>query len=195
MTLRVPDHDDRAAAIRAAALDVFAKHGFRRTSMAMIAEAVGLSRPALYQYFDNREDVFRAVIADAYDAAADRALAALETRDSLAEALATYLQRAIADGYHELSTLAFRDEILEASDTVASAEAAAGLARMHAGLRARLVATGATDDLVRQAMPLLTLAPGGLKSDEPDIATLRRRLDDLAASVAALIEGSPEGPT
>jgi len=39
--------------------DVFAEHGFRRTSMAMIAEAVGLSRPALYQYFDNREDVFR----------------------------------------------------------------------------------------------------------------------------------------
>ena len=93
-----------------------------------------------------------------------------------------------ADGYHELSTLAHRDEILQASDTVASAEAAAGLARMHAGLRTRLAATGATADVVNRAMPLLTLAPGGLKSDEPDTATLRQRLDDLAASVAALIE-------
>lgn len=156
--------------------------------MAMIAEAVGLSRPALYQYFDNREDVFRAVIADAYGAAADRALGALEDHETLVAALSAYLQRAIADGYDELSALSHRDEILEAQDTVANAEAAAGLARMHDGLRARLVATGADPDLVARAMALLTLAPGGLKSDEPDTATLRRRLDDLAASVAALIE-------
>lgn len=188
MAFLEPAPDDRAAAIRAAALDVFAQHGYRRTSMAMIAEAVDLSRPALYQYFDNREDVFRAVIADAYDAAADRALAALEEHEDLATALATYLQRAIGDGYHELSTLAHRDEILEASGTVASAEASAALARMRTGLRARLTATGSAPDLVARAMALLTLAPGGLKSDEPDSVTLRQRLDDLAAAVTALIE-------
>lgn len=191
-TSPAPTADDRAADIRAAALGVFAEHGFRRTSMAMIAEAVGVSRPALYQYFDNREDVFRAVIADAYNAAADRALEALQEHEHLATALDVFLQRAHADGYHELSMLKHRDEILEASGSVASGEAAAGVARMHAGLRARLLATGASRDLVESAVTLLALAPGGLKSDEPDSSTLRERLRDLAEAVAALIEASPQ---
>lgn len=186
-----PTHtsDDRAADIRAAALGVFAEHGYRRTSMAMIAEAVGVSRPALYQYYENREDVFRAVIADAYNSAADRALEALEQHEHLATALDGFLQRAHADGYHELSMLKHRDEILEASGAVASSEAAAGIARMHAGLRTRLAAEGASRDLAERAVTLLALAPGGLKSDKPDSATVRERLHDLAAAVAALIEG------
>lgn len=160
--------------------------------MAMIAEAVGMSRPALYQYFDNREDVFRAVIADAYDAAADRALAALQEHEHLASALYVFLQRAHADGYHQLSMLKHRDEILEASGSIASAEAAAGITRMHAGLRARLLATRASRDLVERVVILLALAPGGLKSDEPDSSTLRERLRDLAEAAAALIESSPQ---
>lgn len=37
---------------------VFAKHGFHRTRVELITEAAGCSRPAFYQYFSSKEDVF-----------------------------------------------------------------------------------------------------------------------------------------
>ena len=53
------DREQRVDQIRRAAIPVFASQGFKRTSMADLAEAAGVSRPALYQYFDNRADLFR----------------------------------------------------------------------------------------------------------------------------------------
>ncbi|MFE4667993.1 TetR/AcrR family transcriptional regulator [Streptomyces sp. NPDC056716] len=47
--------------IAGAAVAVFARHGFAHTSMDLIAQAAGVSRPALYQYFRNKHDVFAAV--------------------------------------------------------------------------------------------------------------------------------------
>lgn len=44
--------------ISKAAFEIFAEHGFRKTSMRLIAERAGMSRPALYQYFQSKEDVF-----------------------------------------------------------------------------------------------------------------------------------------
>ncbi|MEV4218479.1 helix-turn-helix domain-containing protein [Nonomuraea sp. NPDC049725] len=47
--------------IVAAALGVFVRHGYRRTSMDLIARAARMSRPAVYQYFGGKEELFRAV--------------------------------------------------------------------------------------------------------------------------------------
>ena len=51
----------RREAILDAAFERFARYGYRRTSLGDIAEAAGVSRPALYHYFKNREDVFGAL--------------------------------------------------------------------------------------------------------------------------------------
>lgn len=52
----------RARAKQHAVLDVaaavFAQYGFKRTTMNDIAEAAGISRPALYLMFDNKEHLF-----------------------------------------------------------------------------------------------------------------------------------------
>ncbi len=48
-------------AILDAAFGRFARYGYRRTSLGDVAQAAGLSRPALYHYFRNKEDVFRAL--------------------------------------------------------------------------------------------------------------------------------------
>jgi len=49
------------SAILDEAFALFARQGYRRTSFGDIATAVGLSRPAIYHYFKNKEEVFRAV--------------------------------------------------------------------------------------------------------------------------------------
>ena len=69
--------DEKRNAILDAALGKFAAYGFARTAMADIAEAAGMSRPALYQHFANKEDIFRAMLARILDDAADKAIAAL----------------------------------------------------------------------------------------------------------------------
>ena len=48
--------------IVAAACKVFAKYGFRRVTMAELAEAAQMSRPALYLEFESKEDIFKAVV-------------------------------------------------------------------------------------------------------------------------------------
>ena len=67
--------EEKREAVFEAASEVFSRYGFRRTSMNDIAEAAGISRPALYLMFDNKEDLFRQLANDrqtkAIDAAAD----------------------------------------------------------------------------------------------------------------------------
>lgn len=49
-----------------AALPVFIRYGFRKTSMADIAQAAGISRASLYLAFNNKEQLFRAGSARAH---------------------------------------------------------------------------------------------------------------------------------
>jgi AcrR family transcriptional regulator len=51
---------DRRRAILEAAFKTFVAYGFKRTTMADIAAGAGISRPALYLQFKNKNDIFRA---------------------------------------------------------------------------------------------------------------------------------------
>jgi AcrR family transcriptional regulator len=50
--------DDKKSKILAAARSVFLSYGFKRVNMNDIAEAAGVSRPALYVLFKNKEEIF-----------------------------------------------------------------------------------------------------------------------------------------
>lgn len=56
--------DHRRSAILRAASALFAREGFRGTSMAMLADAVGFSKPALYHYFATKESILAAILLD-----------------------------------------------------------------------------------------------------------------------------------
>ncbi len=64
MTLKqtATDASLRRDRIIAAATDVFLRYGHARTTMGDVAEAAGISRPALYLVFPRKEDIFAAVI-------------------------------------------------------------------------------------------------------------------------------------
>jgi AcrR family transcriptional regulator len=47
--------------VLAAALDVFLRYGYKRVTMNDIAEAAGISRPALYLVFESKEEIFKRV--------------------------------------------------------------------------------------------------------------------------------------
>ena len=50
--------EDKKSRILAAARSVFLSYGFKRVNMNDIAEAAGMSRPALYVLFKNKEEIF-----------------------------------------------------------------------------------------------------------------------------------------
>lgn len=57
-----PQFDSNRSAIMQTALLLFGEKGFDGTSMDMIARELGYSKATLYQYFDNKEDLFAAVM-------------------------------------------------------------------------------------------------------------------------------------
>ncbi len=66
---------------------VFLRFGFARATMGDIAQAAGMSRPALYLIFCSKEEVFEAVVAHWIEESLARIAAGLATRSTLGEKL------------------------------------------------------------------------------------------------------------
>ncbi len=52
------DHEERKENILRTALEVFSKEGYHNSNLSLIAEASGISRPTVYQYFHNKDEVY-----------------------------------------------------------------------------------------------------------------------------------------
>lgn len=85
--LTTSDADTRRAAIMAAAFEVFASYGFRRTSMEDIARKAGVSRALLYQHFSNKEDIIRSLVQRYFDGVIAQVRITLETPAPLPDVL------------------------------------------------------------------------------------------------------------
>ncbi|MGH8998053.1 MAG: TetR/AcrR family transcriptional regulator [Acidimicrobiia bacterium] len=58
------DHDDKAAAMLAAAGRVFAERGVEGATMADVAREAGFSKAGLYHYFDSKDHLLRSLLVD-----------------------------------------------------------------------------------------------------------------------------------
>jgi AcrR family transcriptional regulator len=63
--------DKNTEKVVAAATQVFRRYGYRRATMGELAEAAGMSRPALYLVFPSKEEIFTAVMARTFSAMLD----------------------------------------------------------------------------------------------------------------------------
>ncbi len=166
-----------------AALAKFSAYGFARTSMNDIAEAAAMSRPALYQHFGNKEDVFQAMLARLLGEAADNALTSLASEPTLEAQLDGFLQRWYGDLTQQVRKTEHGDDLMEAKasyakpvfDTINKRVAEAVIAHFEASSPGRAA----------MLADLLLLSPIGFKYDTPSMTTLRARLSSLASSLAA----------
>jgi len=58
---------DTRARIQQVALELFAEHGYERTSLREIAERLGVTKAALYYHFKSKEDIVRSFTEDYFD--------------------------------------------------------------------------------------------------------------------------------
>ena len=74
--------DAQRAKVLAASVEIFGTRGYRATSMNEIAAGVGLSKPTLYHYFRNKEELLVRIYSDVLDdsvAMGERTVAAAAT--------------------------------------------------------------------------------------------------------------------
>jgi AcrR family transcriptional regulator len=179
----------RREQIVGAAVAVFSRYGYRRTSMELLAEAAGVSRPALYQHFRNKKDVLRGVaeLLDAQMGAAARA--AVGGTDSLADQLYSVLSIkletgiGVADAGHRQELIAEATALGITSASPLEGPLADVLADVHG------VKEGAVTAREIAALLLDSTVGIGQSEDPPDVLRARlRQLVDL--TTRALGQGS-----
>jgi AcrR family transcriptional regulator len=115
--------DDRTGATRGrveqAALDLFVSRGFSATSLREIAQAVGISVPAIYYHFASKDDLLRSVV-DPLLAAADRLLAGLSGSPGPG------LARRALEAYYDLIVAHYEIYLLVSSDPAVRSHAEVG---------------------------------------------------------------------
>lgn len=52
------DHEERKETILKTALAVFAEVGYKEANLSLIAERCGISRPTIYQYFKDKDEIY-----------------------------------------------------------------------------------------------------------------------------------------
>ncbi len=181
-------------AIHAAAIAQFSAQGFAATSMADIADAAGMSRPALYQYFRNKRDIFASAFVAIFEDHVDRALQALQSDGTTGQRLEGLLQRFEGDLWELMAASEHSEEIMSAKTADTAEEIQRVIARLRSGVSEFLVEaypsrTKAAEDRRAEWAEILEFSPKGFKYDTPGVADFRRRLTALARGVAADIDG------
>src|SRR5436305_1685516 len=70
--------EERPGEILAAALTLFSERGFSATRLEDVADRAGIAKGTIYLYFQTKEDLFEAVVRDAFAPLLERLTGALE---------------------------------------------------------------------------------------------------------------------
>lgn len=181
-------HRAKREAIYEAAATVFAQYGFRRTTMNDIAQAAGISRPALYLMFDNKENLFQGLAAFRLDQAIEQALGALagggDTNERIIAALLVFeriFYEPIADSPHGA-------ELMDISQSLASELMVKDIVRLHAALAKTLSDAEQAGEVNLENSPLkpkafvelLFTGLNGVKKKASNTAEFRKMVKQLA---------------
>jgi AcrR family transcriptional regulator len=184
-----------------AAVRVFRRHGFRRSSIEQAAEEAGLTRQALYHHFPSKEALFRAVIERLYERALAAEAAAARTAEQegrdLADVVIAEIDARLGTLFAELAGSPhveelFSEHLAQARDlyqtysTHFSDEVAATIARVCHTRKLKLVAGVTIEELAR----CVEMAVHGAKSAYPSTQPADLFLKQVAVIVRMLIAGA-----
>jgi len=147
-------HQAKRDAVYDAASVVFAQYGFRRTTMNDIAKSAGISRPALYLVFENKEDLFQGLAAHRLDQAINSALSVLQGSGRIADRFLESLLVFEQIFYEPIADSPHGTELMDISLSLASEVMTKKLARFHAALTKSLSEAEARGQITFACAPM-----------------------------------------
>jgi AcrR family transcriptional regulator len=188
-----------------AAMLVFRRQGFRRSSIEQAAEAAGLTRQALYHHFKSKEELFRAVIELLYESALTAEIAAADAAEkaggSLADILVAQLTGrlrltiASLEGSPHIEEL-FSEHLAQGRDLyqryagLYDAQVVATIERVCRKQHLVLAQGTSASDFSRY----IVMAINGTKSAYPAMQPLDAFLNDLEIMLRTLVAGAVGAP-
>ena len=187
--------DEREARLLEAAVGVFSRYGFRRTTMGDLAQAAGISRPALYLRYCNKERIFEA----AFQRLADRILEEIQTGvgglETPLEKLRFVFHVWVVRPYTQLAGSPDAKDLVDCSLGFAKDKVDACYARLEAELR-RILEEASAGPEASPCNPsaiahFMAAAARGFKASAASAEELRELLDDMIMiSLAAVRKDS-----
>jgi AcrR family transcriptional regulator len=188
-----------------AAMLVFRRHGFRRSSIEQAAEAAGLTRQALYHHFKSKEELFRAVIERLYENALTTEIAAANAAEKAGGSLADILVAQLTwrlrlainslEGSPHIEEL-FSEHLVQGRDLyqkyagLYDAQVVATIERVCRE-RGLVLAAGLTS---RDLSRYVVMAVNGTKSAYPAMQPVDAFLKDLEIMLRTLVGGAVAAP-
>ena len=196
ITMQAPhrERSEKERQVLEAAYGVFSRYGFARTTMADLASAAGLSRPALYLVYPGKAEVFEAVIDWFVERTLEQIHATLDATWPLERQLLHVAELSVAQGYDILKSNPDAADLMSPERHGPALQAS--FERLQAFLAALLrapverAAIGTTaDELARTLMAAMK----GFKIVAKDGAELRRLIaTQVRLTVVALGEPVPK---
>jgi AcrR family transcriptional regulator len=181
--------DHKRRRVREAALEIFLRYGYRKVTMDDIARGVGVSRPALYLVFPNKEAVFRDVVQAGLDKLIDDIERGLPSRRTLTDQLLQVFEVSSIGSFELVARAPAAGELLNASFDFVG-ELFEQYHRRLAEILARLLRAAVADpDALRPSAEararVLIAAAHGFKSAARDVKDLRELVGDLVQMTVA----------
>lgn len=175
-------------AVFEAAAEVFARYGYRRTTMNDIAEAAGISRPALYLIFENKENLFCELSDFRLNQAIDVVIDALATSGELRRRFIQALLVFEKVYYEPVSNSPHGEELMDTNQSLAADVMMKGFARLVTAFANELKEAEQNGEASFDNTPLtpktfvelLISALGGIKKKAKNTADFRRQTEQVA---------------
>ena len=175
-------------AVFEAAAEVFARYGYRRTTMNDIAEAAGISRPALYLIFENKENLFCELSDFRLNQAIDVVIDALATSGELRRRFIQALLIFEKVYYEPVSNSPHGEELMDTNQSLAADVMMKGFARLVTAFANELKEAEQNGEASFDNTPLtpktfvelLISALGGIKKKAKNTADFRRQTEQVA---------------
>ncbi|WP_100964674.1 TetR/AcrR family transcriptional regulator [Bosea sp. FBZP-16] len=190
------DSKGRIEQIAEAALRLFARYGYKRTSMDDIAREAGVARATLYLHFKGKDDVFRAMLAGLGGRVETRCREALATPSPFSERLAALMEAHHGTAFAAFSAGEHLGELKAVMVAIAGAELAAFEATFVSFARQLFEEAEARGEIAiaRSGLALETLiatltraAAGAKYGDQPSCEHYLVRLREVATVFAAAV--------
>lgn len=179
---------ERRQQILDAALKTFASYSYRRVSMDDIAKVVGISRPALYQQFKNKADIYRGVVQIVCDLSLSDMETALAGDENLIDRLRVGITVVVIEPHRMIENMPHGDEIMDIKHSMASDVLDNWHMRMSKNICDAFAAEPKVDKVIAAALGATVVnAVDGMKSRSLNADQMAEELESLLLVIGTAI--------